>query len=83
MNMKSQLVTGATGLSLLIASPVLAQEEPFDLGTIKLSTFRSNAAATTIPGAVQVITEEDLERRVKTGERLERILVGPYRYKLD
>ncbi|MEM6480356.1 MAG: TonB-dependent receptor [Pseudomonadota bacterium] len=74
MNMKSQLVTGATGLSLLIASPVLAQEEPFDLGTIKLSTFRSNAAATTIPGAVQVITEEDLERRVKTGERLERIL---------
>ncbi|MEM6311297.1 MAG: TonB-dependent receptor [Pseudomonadota bacterium] len=74
--MRNKSYLSLIALALVIASTgsTKAQDTPFDLGTLKLSTFRSNAAVATIPGTVQVITAEELERRVRTGERLERIL---------
>lgn len=44
------------------------------LDPIVFSAFRSNADASTIPGTVQVLTSEDLNRRILEGESLERIL---------
>lgn len=77
MGQRHVLLAGTAVAALSAAVPAWTQtvnDEPIELAPITVTAFRSNADASTIPGSVQVITADELQARITTGETLERVL---------
>lgn len=69
---------GSLAITALMTSTAIAQEitgeDPTVLEEITLYTSRTGATESSIPGAVQVIENDELADRLQSGEPLERVL---------
>ncbi|MBM7069735.1 TonB-dependent receptor [Actibacterium sp. 188UL27-1] len=68
----TRLLSSVAYLGFFAAGSVQAQqgEEPFDLGTVVIEAARTGAGKDAIPGTVQVVEGDAIQRRIASGQSL-------------